>query len=51
LPHDLRDAALISPWLAEGWATRTPSHLVLTAQGWLRLDTLAADLTYARSRS
>jgi len=38
------------PWIEAGWATNSNGALRLTAQGWLRLDTLAADLTTARSR-
>ncbi len=32
------------PWIAEGWARREGDHLVLTPQGWLRMDSLAAAL-------
>jgi oxygen-independent coproporphyrinogen-3 oxidase len=40
------------PWVDSGWgALRDESHLVLTPLGWLRLDSLAADLTVVRSRS
>lgn len=38
-------------WLAAGWASVSrDSRLRLTALGWLRLDSLAADLTLLRSR-
>lgn len=40
------------PWIDAGWgAVCDGSRLVLTPLGWLRLDSLAADLTVARSRS
>ena len=38
-------------WRAEGWGTLAGNRLVLTPLGWLRLDSLAADLTVLRSRS
>jgi oxygen-independent coproporphyrinogen-3 oxidase len=38
-------------WIDAGWAEQTDDRLRLTAPGWLRLDALAADLTFARSRS
>jgi len=45
------EARLVEPWINAGWATlRSGRLLVLTAQGWLRLDSLAADLTVIRSR-
>jgi oxygen-independent coproporphyrinogen-3 oxidase len=41
----------VRPWLAAGWGTVTEDgRLVLTPSGWLRLDSLAADLTLVRSR-
>jgi oxygen-independent coproporphyrinogen-3 oxidase len=40
----------VQPWLDAGWATLHRARLRLTATGWLRLDTLAADLTVVRSR-
>ncbi len=48
------DPALLErarPWGAEGWAVLRGSRLALTPTGWLRLDTLAADLTGVASRS
>ena len=36
-------------WIAAGWAVRTGDRMRLTAEGWLRLDSIAADLTLARS--
>ena len=39
-------------WIDAGWGTlRDDGRLVLTPLGWLRLDSLAADLTVVRSRS
>jgi len=40
------------PWVDAGWGTLCDeTRLVLTPLGWLRLDSLAADLTVVRSRS
>ena len=39
----------VQPWLQSGWAALDGSRLRLTPQGWLRLDTLAADLTLVAS--
>jgi oxygen-independent coproporphyrinogen-3 oxidase len=47
---DPLDEAVVTGWINQGWARRDAGRLVLTPRGWLRLDTLAADLTYARSR-
>ena len=45
------EAGMVTPWVQTGWATlSTAGRLILTALGWLRLDTLARDLTHARSR-
>jgi oxygen-independent coproporphyrinogen-3 oxidase len=39
-------------WIEAGWGTITDTDVLkLTPLGWLRLDSLAADLTVARSRS
>jgi oxygen-independent coproporphyrinogen III oxidase len=41
----------VQPWIEAGWGNLTgDGRLVLTPLGWLRLDTLAADLTATRSR-
>lgn len=32
----------VSRWLAAGWAGRNGRHIVLTAEGWLRLDALVS---------
>lgn len=45
------DEPVIDSWIAQRWVERRAARAVLTPQGWLRLDALAADLTYARSRS
>ncbi|HXG71110.1 MAG TPA: radical SAM family heme chaperone HemW [Gemmatimonadaceae bacterium] len=37
------------PWIAAGWARSDGTTLVLTPTGWLRLDSLAADLAAHRS--
>ena len=34
-----------APWVAAGWARIDGSRLRLTPLGWLRLDSLATDLT------
>ncbi|GAC1516987.1 MAG: radical SAM family heme chaperone HemW [Gemmatimonadaceae bacterium] len=45
------DAPLVSQWEEAGWGSvNGRRRLVLTPLGWLRLDALAAALTYARSR-
>jgi oxygen-independent coproporphyrinogen-3 oxidase len=41
---------LARPWLDAGWADLTDGTIVLTADGFLRLDALAASLTLAGSR-
>jgi oxygen-independent coproporphyrinogen-3 oxidase len=44
-------AARVSPWIAAGWGTlASDSRLRLKGSGWLRLDSIAADLTAFRSR-
>jgi oxygen-independent coproporphyrinogen-3 oxidase len=45
------DATTIEPWIRAGWANRAGDRLVLTPDGWLRIDALAAALTSVRSRS
>lgn len=45
------DEPVIDSWEAQKWISRQANRAVLTPDGWLRLDALAADLTYARSRS
>jgi oxygen-independent coproporphyrinogen-3 oxidase len=45
------DEPVIDSWVAQRWVERRAKRAALTPQGWLRLDALAADLTYARSRS
>ncbi len=45
------EVARVSAWIDQGWgALHDGNRLVLTPQGWLRLDALAADLTVERSR-
>ncbi|HJQ11834.1 MAG TPA: radical SAM family heme chaperone HemW [Gemmatimonadaceae bacterium] len=41
----------IQTWQHARWATLTQNHLRLTPLGWLRLDSLAADLAAERSKS
>jgi oxygen-independent coproporphyrinogen-3 oxidase len=53
-----RDGLVLAPgeaeragrWVDAGWAELDGDRLRLTAAGWLRLDSLAADLTAFRSR-
>ena len=41
----------VTQWVSAGWAILRDGRLQLTPSGWLRLDSLAADLTLVRSRS
>lgn len=51
LPLESADLALVAPWEHAGWVTvASDGRLRCTAQGWLRLDALAAALTAGRSR-
>ena len=44
------DLARVQRWITAGWATLGDGNrLLLTPQGWLRLDALASDLTVVRS--
>jgi oxygen-independent coproporphyrinogen-3 oxidase len=43
------EAARAARWVDAGWAELDGDRLRLTASGWLRLDSLAADLTAFRS--
>jgi len=43
------EAVRAEPWISAGWALRTGGRLCLTPRGWLRLDSIAADLTLSRS--
>jgi len=44
------DALRVRPWVDAGWGRIESGRLRLTAEGWLRLDALAASLTMFRSR-
>lgn len=45
------ERAHVRPWVDAGWGSvADDGRLVLTAEGWLRLDALARDLTLLRSR-
>ncbi len=44
------DAPRIDEWVAMAWAGVKGGRIVLTPEGWLRLDSLAAALTAVRSR-
>jgi oxygen-independent coproporphyrinogen-3 oxidase len=49
LPVTAVDSDTISAWEKSGWATLRKDRVTLTAEGWLRLDSLAATLTAVRS--
>ena len=44
------EALVATPWVRSGWARVAGNRLVLSAEGWLRLDSMAAALTAERSR-
>ncbi|MBA3656970.1 MAG: radical SAM family heme chaperone HemW [Gemmatimonadaceae bacterium] len=46
---EVNDNATINAWRDAGWATISDASIRLTAEGWLRLDSLASDLTLSRS--
>lgn len=47
-----RELAHVRPWVDRAWGTVGRNRVLeLTAEGWLRLDALASDLTSFRSRS
>ena len=46
---EINDAATIQKWEQAGWAEISGDRIRLTAEGWLRLDALASDLTLSRS--
>lgn len=45
------DATIIGPWIDAGWGRQEGDRLVLTPDGWLRIDALATALTSVRSHS
>jgi oxygen-independent coproporphyrinogen III oxidase len=45
------EKTLVARWIEAGWGSMVGERLVLTALGWLRLDSIAAALTLERSRS
>jgi oxygen-independent coproporphyrinogen-3 oxidase len=48
LPVTDVDAEMIAGWQKAGWAVLRKDRVTLTAEGWLRLDSLAAALVAAR---
>lgn len=44
------DASTVGEWEKSGWAALRNDRITLSAEGWLRLDGLAASLTAVRSR-
>ena len=44
------EMSMVRRWLEAGWASMTGATMRLTAPGWLRLDSIATDLTDFRSR-
>ena len=49
LEIDASERARVASWVEAGWASFSGKRLSLTPYGWLRLDSLAADLTHFRS--
>ena len=47
--HD-SDAEIVSQWQSQSWAMVNENRILLSVEGWLRLDSLAAALTASRSR-
>ena len=45
------DRTTIGPWIDAGWGRQEGDRLVLTPDGWLRIDALATALTSVRSHS
>ncbi len=45
-----RERELTQQWIQAGWARSTPVRLVLSAAGWLRLDSLALALANVRTQ-
>ncbi len=50
LPVTEVDTETIDAWKKSGWAVLRKDRVTLSAEGWLRLDSLAAALTAVRSR-
>ncbi len=46
---EVSDLSTVHAWRDAGWASISNETIRLTAEGWLRLDSLAADLTLSRS--
>ena len=44
------DSEIVSQWQSQRWAMVIGNRILLSAEGWLRLDSLAAALTASRSR-
>jgi oxygen-independent coproporphyrinogen III oxidase len=51
LPVRENELKMVTSWTGEGWGSMSDGRLVLTPEGWLRLDALAASLTSLRSHS
>ena len=51
VPMSSEVRAAARPWIDEGWAAERDGTLRLTAEGWLRLDEIAAHLTAVTSGS
>jgi oxygen-independent coproporphyrinogen-3 oxidase len=49
LPVGPEDTQMIGDWEKNGWAVLRKDRVTLTAEGWLRLDSLATALTALRS--
>ena len=49
-PMPVGESTAVSRWVEAGWASLADSILRLTPEGWLRIDSIANDLTTLRSR-
>lgn len=50
LPISREERSTVQPWVQAGWAIMGPDdRLILTPEGWLRMDALAQSLTLLRS--
>ena len=49
LPVGPGDTQMIGDWQKNGWAVLRKDRVTLSAEGWLRLDSLATALTALRS--
>lgn len=50
IPGDENDGEFVREWVESGWANVSQHRIVLTPQGWLRMNALVTALTQRRSR-